>query len=312
MGGERLEGAEDPDVVLVVLLQLEAVALGDDQGDLEDVDRVEAEAFLVERCLGIDLLGGDLQVERLDDQPRDLALLDPADRSIGIEARIQQARAAEAAARAADPRIVNSEGTQVSSGFSEIVYGDTRGFLGSYESAMHSLSSEPIARENGSLQRDYWLSVGHRLSDLEDPAAIGRRAAQRALRRLGARRVPTCEVPVIFEAHREYFMRQRDAVKTGFEEVLRRHGARGALAIVDSGSPLISDSVIAHGRQSDLIVLSQVDSSGNEGVELDFVDRVAMAAGVLALSVPGVTVTGAEAVRKSYPAYFEDLAALTE
>jgi PmbA protein len=50
------------------------------------------------------------------------------------------------------------------------------------------------------MQRDYWLTTARRLADLEEPAAVGRRAAERALRRLGARRVPTCEAPVIFDA----------------------------------------------------------------------------------------------------------------
>jgi PmbA protein len=56
-----------------------------------------------------------------------------------------------------------------------------------------------VARENGSMQRDHWLSAARRLADLEAPEEVGRRAALRALRRLGARRVPTCEVPVIFD-----------------------------------------------------------------------------------------------------------------
>jgi PmbA protein len=162
------------------------------------VERMAGETVLLARATAEDPAAG-LPEDEMAGEPRDLALLDPADRGIRIEERIEQARAAEAAARATDPRIVNSEGTNVSSGFSEVVYGDTRGFLGSYESALHSLSSEPIARENGLLQRDYWLSVGHRLGELEDPAAVGRRAAERALRRLGGRRVPTCEVPVIFD-----------------------------------------------------------------------------------------------------------------
>jgi PmbA protein len=132
-------------------------------------------------------------------EPPDLALLDPADRAVTLQERIEQARAAEAAARAADPRIVNSEGTQVGSDFSEYFYGNSRGFLGSYAAAMHSLVSEPVASQNGSLQRDHWLAVGRRLRDLEAPAAVGRRAAERALRRLGGRRVATCEVPVIFD-----------------------------------------------------------------------------------------------------------------
>jgi len=93
-------------------------------------------------------------------------------------------------------------------------------------------------------------------------------------------------MPAIFEAHREYFLRHREEVKSSFEDALRRHDARGALAIVDSASPLISDPVIEHGRCSDLIVLSQVDAAGNEGVELDFVDRVAMGVGRPVLVLP--------------------------
>jgi PmbA protein len=63
----------------------------------------------------------------------------------------------------------------------------------------HSLFSEPLAIENGSKQRDYWLTVARRRSELDPPESVGRRAALRALRRLGAKSVPTCEAPVIFD-----------------------------------------------------------------------------------------------------------------
>jgi len=129
----------------------------------------------------------------------DLGLLDARDREVPIEARIATARQAEAAARAVDPRIVNSEGSQVSTGFRRVAYGNSAFFRGSFESASHGLFSEPIARENGSMQRDYWLTAARRIADLEPADAVGRRAAERALRRLGAKRIPTGEVPVIFD-----------------------------------------------------------------------------------------------------------------
>jgi len=129
----------------------------------------------------------------------ELGLADARDRGAPVEDRIAAARAAEAAARAVDPRIVNSEGSQAGSEFARVVYGSTAGFLGGYETASHGLSCEPIARANGSLQRDSWHSLAHRLADLESPESIGRRAGERALRRLGARRVRTQEVPVIFD-----------------------------------------------------------------------------------------------------------------
>ena len=130
----------------------------------------------------------------------DLELFEPTDRPVEVDGRIAAARSAEEAARAVDERIVNSEGSQVSASFSHVAYANTAGFLGEYESAYHSMFSEPIARANGSMQRDYWMTVARKLEDLEEPASVGRHAAERALRRLGAKAVATCEVPVIFDA----------------------------------------------------------------------------------------------------------------
>jgi PmbA protein len=128
-----------------------------------------------------------------------LELDDPGSRGISADARIEDALAAEAAARATDPRITNSEGSQAGSDHARIVYGNSAGFIGHYETSSHSLFAEPLAEEGDSKQRDYWMSVAHRLADLEAPDAVGRRAAERAVRRLGARPVSTCEVPVIFD-----------------------------------------------------------------------------------------------------------------
>ena len=162
------------------------------------VDRMAAETVTLARATAEDPDAGLPDDGFAEDSP-DLALCDDADREVSVEARIEDARRAETAARSVDSRIDNSEGSAVSSEFSRIAYGNTAGFLGHYESAHHSLFSEPIARQNGSMQRDYWMTVARRLSDLEDPAAVGRRAGERAIRRLGARRIPTCEAPVIFD-----------------------------------------------------------------------------------------------------------------
>ena len=129
----------------------------------------------------------------------DLALADPADRGVRAEALIDAARRAESAARAVDPRIENSEGSSASASFARVAYANSAGFAGDYAAASHSLFAEPIARANGGMQRDYWMSAARSLAALESPEAVGRRAAERALRRLGARTVATCEVPVIFD-----------------------------------------------------------------------------------------------------------------
>jgi PmbA protein len=164
----------------------------------DTIDRVAAEAVALARATAPDPAAGLPEDGFASDQP-DLALLAPEDRHVSVEARIEEARRAEAAARALDPRITNSEGSQVASGFRRASYANSAGFAGSYESASHSLFCEPLAREGESMQRDYWMTAARRLGALEDPAAVGRRAAERALRRLGARPVATCEVPVIFE-----------------------------------------------------------------------------------------------------------------
>lgn len=162
------------------------------------VDRMAEETVALARATAEDPAAGLPEDDFARDLP-ELELFDPADREVPVEQRIADARCAEAAARGVDARIHNSEGSQASSSFSRVVYADSRGFLGEYEAARHSLFSEPLARENGSMQRDYWMTSGRRLRDLEESAEVGRRAAGRALRRLGARRVRTCEVPVIFD-----------------------------------------------------------------------------------------------------------------
>ncbi len=169
--------------------------------DLSDdaVETMAADAAALARATAADPAAG-LPEDGFADALPDLDLLDAGDRNVQVEARIEDARRAEAAAREVDPRIANSEGSQVGSDFARVVYGNTLGFLAGYESASHSLFSEPLAVDGDLKQRDYWMTVGRRLSALEEPAAVGRRAAQRALRRLGAKRVATCEVPVIFDA----------------------------------------------------------------------------------------------------------------
>ncbi|HSG05382.1 MAG TPA: metallopeptidase TldD-related protein, partial [Nitrospiria bacterium] len=76
---------------------------------------------------------------------------------------------------------------------------NTNGIAGRYPIGSVSFSMTPIATENGSMQRDFWYAVGRKLKNLETPEAVGRKAAQRTLRRLGARKIPTCEVPIIFD-----------------------------------------------------------------------------------------------------------------
>ncbi len=106
----------------------------------------------------------------------------------------------EAAAFAVSPEIRNSEGASVSSQQSQFVAGNSNGFLDGFATSRHSIACSVIAGEGEAMQRDDWYSSRRDASGLAAPEAIGDYAARRALSRLGARRVPTCAVPVIFEA----------------------------------------------------------------------------------------------------------------
>jgi PmbA protein len=113
--------------------------------------------------------------------------------------RIEWARRAEDAALKADPRITNSDGGSFDAATGSKVLANSRGFVGSYRSSYAGVSAAPLAMDaNGQMQRDGWWSSARRLRDLETPESIGQEAARRTLRRLGARRVPTQRVPIVF------------------------------------------------------------------------------------------------------------------
>jgi PmbA protein len=132
------------------------------------------------------------------DQP-DLGLWDPEAADLPIQERIGLATAAESAALDFDPRITNSEGGEYSHQDARIVFANSHGFTGEYRGSSVVLSVSPIAGDDGGMQRDGWYSAKRCLRNLESAEAIGRMAARRALRRLGARKVPTQQVPVVFD-----------------------------------------------------------------------------------------------------------------
>jgi PmbA protein len=129
----------------------------------------------------------------------DLDLDDPTGHDLDPEDKVDLARRCEAGALDADPRITNSEGGDFSDRRARYAYATSHGFASRYATSSFSLSASPVASENGQMQRDSWYHVTRQRAKLETPESIGRLAARRALRRLGARRVKTAEVPVIFD-----------------------------------------------------------------------------------------------------------------
>jgi PmbA protein len=129
---------------------------------------------------------------------RDLDLFHPWD--VAAEQAAALAKRCEDAAMAVSKRISNSEGAGVSAQQAHFWAGNSRGFRGGYASSRHYLSVSPIAGKGKGMQRDAWYSSMRSADELASPEAVGRYAAERALARLKSRRVPTCEVPVLFES----------------------------------------------------------------------------------------------------------------
>jgi PmbA protein len=128
----------------------------------------------------------------------DLGLYHPWD--LPVDRAIELARECEAAALAVDPRITNSEGASLSTQQSHFAYGNTLGFLDGYPSSRHTVMCSVIAGEGEGMQRDDWYATARAAEDLEDVRQVGRRAGERSVRRLGARKIDTMRVPVLFEA----------------------------------------------------------------------------------------------------------------
>lgn len=132
---------------------------------------------------------------------RDLQLFHPW--AVDSEEAARLALECEAAAFATHKRITNSEGAGVSAQQSHFFSAHTRGFRGGYASSRHSISVAPIASlpgRHGEMQRDAWYSSMRDARELASPESVGRYAAERALSRLGSRKISTRECPVLFES----------------------------------------------------------------------------------------------------------------
>ncbi|GAB3514430.1 metalloprotease PmbA [Pseudoxanthomonas daejeonensis] len=187
---------------------------------------------------------------------------------------IDLALACEAAGREADARVSNSDGASFGSGESVSVYANSHGFIGRERETQHSLGVALITGQGDAMQRDAWYSIGLAREDLEAPAAIGRRAAERTVARLDPRSAPTGEYPVLFstEVARSLVGHLLNAVSGGAlyrrasflldsagtrlfpewfaigEHPLRRHGLRStafdAEGVATRENPLVVDGVL--------------------------------------------------------------------
>lgn len=165
----------------------------------EGIDHLVNGAVALAQVTSVDPFAGLADASEFGSLPGDLGLYYDDVYSLPTEERIAWARRAEAAAMAADTRIVNSDGASFDAATGRRAFANSRGFVGEFRSSYCSIAASPIAQgTNGEMQRDYWWSQARAFRDLEQPEAIGQEAARRTLRMLDARRVPTQQAPVIF------------------------------------------------------------------------------------------------------------------
>jgi len=160
-------------------------------------DTVDA-ALSIARFTAADDCAGLADADMLAREFPDLQLWHPW--GVAVERAIELAHACEAAGFAVDKRISNSEGASVSTQESHFVYGNSHGFLAGYPSSRHSIGCSLIAGEDDGMQRDDWYDIARAPLDMVAPESVGRRAAERAVRRLDARKIATTQAPVLFEA----------------------------------------------------------------------------------------------------------------
>jgi PmbA protein len=166
----------------------------------EGLDRMLNSAIELAKITSEDPFAGIPEPDQLGSISGDLDLFSADVYSLPGEERIAYARRAEKAALDSDPRIKNSEGGSFDAATGHKVLANSHGFVGEYRRSYCSVAAVPIAQDdNGAMQRDYWYSVSRNLSKLESPEHVGKIAAERALRRLGARKVKTQHVPVILD-----------------------------------------------------------------------------------------------------------------
>ena len=160
------------------------------------VEETVAKAISIASFTAEDAYAGLPDAERMADRLPDLDLSHPW--ALEAPAAVELARRCEAAGLGFDSRIRNSEGASVSTHRKLRVFGNTHGFIGGYPSTSHSVSCVVVGQDGADMQRDYWYSAARDWRGLEDVEAVGRKAAEKAVQRLGAGRLSTRKARVLF------------------------------------------------------------------------------------------------------------------
>ena len=163
------------------------------------IERTVKAALAIAKYTAEDEFAGLADTNRLAPAPfADYGLYYPW--KLAVDDAIQLGKRIEAAAFAVDKRINNSEGASVSTSESDFIYANSAGFIGGYPTTRHSASCSVIATSKQGMQRDYWYAVSRDEQGLELAELIGRRAGERTVARLDAKKIASCDAPVLFEA----------------------------------------------------------------------------------------------------------------
>jgi PmbA protein len=198
-GVDRLTKAREKRLGLRVFIGKRSASTSTSDFSLGSLEQLVAQTCTLAHAVVEDQVSGLPDARLLATEQPDLDLYDAT--KLETDRQIELAKRAEAAALSADERITNSEGADFDSSSGRIVLANSHGFMGEYRSSSFSLSVSPIATDpqTGVMQRDSWYAVGRKFGRLDAPEAIGKEAAARTVRRLGARKVGTKRVPVVFD-----------------------------------------------------------------------------------------------------------------
>jgi PmbA protein len=197
---EKVKEAIDQGLGLRLLIDGQQASVSCSDFSEDAVLALVDEAIELARAASPDESAGLPDASELAGEVPDLGLFDEEVERLPTEKKIRMALAAERAAQDYSERIVNFDGGGLDTASSTITLANSLGFAGEYQSTLISLAAVPVAADDrGHMQRDYWYDTRRRLDELASPEEIGRVAAQRTLRKLNARSVPTQSVPVVFD-----------------------------------------------------------------------------------------------------------------
>lgn len=244
---ETVTHARDQRLSLRVFVGRAAAAASTSDLSRASLDRVVDEATALARITAEDPHAGLPESGDLIAEVPDLDLEDTAADDMSPEAKIAVAREAETAALETDPRIANSEGAEYGERRARFAYATSGGFARAYATSSFSISVAPVASAGAEMQRDSWYSTARKRARLDDAASVGRTAAARALRRLGARKIKSTEVPVIFDPETAASLVRALAGAAGGPSLYRRASFlldRLGTKIAAPGVTIVDDGVI--------------------------------------------------------------------